>query len=274
MTSKPIHADERFTFIGALPRHGLLRVAGRDASDFLQRQTINDLRQLGQGADSQWSGLLSPKGRLLYLFRLYRCADDEFVLVGAETDAQALGAALKRVVFRSKVSIEALESRLQGAIAAAPPDTAQEWHAWDAGRWVCWTGSTLPDCIEDAWQSIDIERLIPRIGAGMQDRFTPQMLGLGRLNGFSLSKGCYPGQEIVARTHFLGQQKRELQAVLAERDVQVGEAILVDGREAAHCLLVSRLRPRCALAVLPTPLSASLTLADGLALKVNPASVG
>jgi tRNA-modifying protein YgfZ len=226
----------------SLDAFGLLRLSGADAADFLQRQSMNDVRELAAPGLWHWNGMLSPKGRVLALFALLRTGQDAFVVIQpaepADGDvAAALAERLQRSVFRSKLRIERLPDwrvvGLPGA-AAAGPDPAQAEPT--PGGWQLDVGSLQrprllrigsepaqpsanATAVADraAWLAEDLRHGLPHVGPSLQDAWTPQMLGLGRLAAFSVKKGCYPGQEIVARTHFLGQAKRELALLAADR---------------------------------------------------------
>jgi folate-binding protein YgfZ len=220
---KPTHAPEApFT----LPDWSVVEVAGADAAAFLHAQVMSDVRAL---ADSRWhwSGWLTPKGRVRALFALLRLAPDRFLLVVPDLPATELAEALRGFVFRSKVTLRAGDVwRVAGAWRGVPGDAPDVVHRDDDGFVIDAGSATLPralclrpgdmagvpadDAAVDAWRAADLRFGLPRLDVGQREAFTPQMLSLGRLRAFSLAKGCYPGQEIVSRTHYLGQAKREL----------------------------------------------------------------
>lgn len=135
----------------------------------------------------------------------------------ADAAAQAADIAPSRIVQANSSESSADESHTgqetfwldmgssQGAESTAT-DTSQT-------RWLR-LQSTSDSIIEDdaarRWRAVDIAHGLPRLSPAQSEQWTPQMLSLNRLNAYSLKKGCYPGQEIVARTHYLGQAKREL----------------------------------------------------------------
>lgn len=84
-------------------------------------------------------------------------------------------------------------------------------------------GAEVDQTAADRWRAFNIAYGLPRLSPAQSEQWTPQMLSLDRLNAYSLKKGCYPGQEIVARTHYLGQAKREL--------VRITGNALADGAE-------------------------------------------
>lgn len=207
----------------ALPGHQLLSLAGRDAFAFAQAQFMNDVAALPAG-HWQWNGWLTPKGRVIALFALLRLDDEALWLLLPDADAAALAAQLQRFVFRSKVALS--QPALHAAGSFAPP--AQARGAQFARRQdgsieldlggeggprtlVIAQAAAHPDAEAPArWNAADLAHGLPRLAAAQADAWTPQQLSLDRLRAYSVKKGCYPGQEIVARTHFLGQAKRGL----------------------------------------------------------------
>ena len=274
MSSKPTPSDpslEVADLSGQLSQMAQVVVEGPEALVFLQRQCTSDLRLLAEDGSMQWSALLSAKGRVLHLFRLLRLAADRFLLLAADNEAGQLALALQRFVLRSKLKVTPLPSSPHAAIGVRPP-AGDHWLAWDHARWISAEPAAAPGAneIDRAWQHLDTVRGIPRIGADLGDRFTPQMLSLQSLHAFSLSKGCYPGQEIVARTHYLGQQKREMMRIEAERPLQRGESVSTDGRSLGEVIQVSRRQPALGLAVLSREQGeAGLTLSDGVRLQAH-----
>lgn len=214
----------------ALPGHAVLAVSGRDALAFAQAQFMNDVTVLADG-QWQWNGWLTPKGRVIALFALLRLdAETLWLVLLPEADAAALAARLQRFVFRSKVTLAPQALPVAGCFAAAPAAGAQAGRlddgrlALDVGgdggpRTLLLGGNPAPadPQAEAAWSRADLAHGLPWLPAAQAEQWTPQQLSLDRLAAFSVKKGCYPGQEIVARTHFLGQAKRGL--ALLEGDV-------------------------------------------------------
>lgn len=209
----------------------VLGIRGRDGAAFLQAQLMNDVAALPPG-HWQWNGWLNPKGRVIALFALVRTGDDEFLAVLPDFPAGELRPRLQRYVFRSKLLLE-LREDLHGAgefgESAAPANSPKDrvsgdadagWQldmSGEAGPRSLWllpaTSPRLagPDEPTDLrWYQQDLAHGLPRLGPEQSEAWTPQMLSLDRLRAFSLKKGCYPGQEIVARTHYLGKAKRGL----------------------------------------------------------------
>lgn len=214
----------------SLPNHSLLRIDGRDAGAFLQAQCMNDVRLLGDG-QWQYNGWLSPQGRVLALFRLLRTDAEHYALVLAGQSAPELAQALSRYVLRSKVSIRHdAACYLNGRIAlagaspgASMPDPMLSITDGTLNRELRIDPAPAQADAEalDVWHRLDMAAGWPWLAPSQRDRWTPHMLSLHRLSAYSLNKGCYPGQEIVARTHYLGKSKRELRAL-------AGTALTVD----------------------------------------------
>lgn len=293
---KPAAARAPFT---ALPDHALLALEGRDAIAFAQAQFMSDVSALADG-QWQWSGWLSPKGRVQALFALLRMGPETLWLVLPDRDPAALKAELERFVFRSKLKLQVPEGRSVCGILGAPAVASGATSATDAkGRIELDFGSpacprTLRICLDchnevdeaalARWRACDIAHGLPRAPAAVLEAYTPQQLSLERLKAYSVRKGCYPGQEIVARTHFLGQAKRGLALFGCDAVPDAGAQVSVDGRAVGTVVAVAPAagmagaHAALALAVLPleqpddapaprlgdAPL-APLALLDGLA---------
>jgi len=202
-----------------LPFLGVLRVAGTDALNFLQGQLTNDLRLLADGR-TQLAALNTAQGRVVALLRLRQFEGAVYALLPTEL-IEPVSALLRRYVLRSKVQIEAA-SELQvgwvGHDAATglvvfnyAPDRRVVAATTDAWRRIA--GSVpvpVGADIRDEWLAMDIADGLPQIFAATSGAFVAQMLNLDLLDAISFSKGCYTGQEIVARTQHLGRIKRRL----------------------------------------------------------------
>lgn len=205
----------------ALPELAVISIEGADASRFLHAQTMNDVAGLA-AMDWHWNGWLTPQGRLIALFALVKLSDTQFVLVTPATGVSALLEGLKRFVFRSKVSFTPMtDAVVAGSHADLPPGTRVQ--VSDTGMQLRWPGEgrslrvvlaganvATDQALAHAWALQDLRAGIPWISAADNPQWTPQQLSLERWPAFSVKKGCYPGQEIVARTHFLGKGKRQL----------------------------------------------------------------
>lgn len=240
---------------------GAIQVDGRDAAAFLQAQLMNDLRPLGIG-DWQWSGWLNAKGRLIALMIVLRQADSEFLLLLPDHAPAALAEQLRRYVFRSKVTLQVRDDWLlvgtwaDAELSDDPDRVASLTLGGERARRL----SIEPIGVRDhpghinaaIWAVEDLAHGIPRLPETAIAAHTPQMLGLERLRAFSVKKGCYPGQEIVARTHFLGQAKRGLVRLQSEAALTAGTKLLREGSPVGEVLCTASEGARNeALAVLP-----------------------
>ena len=220
----------------ALPGHRVLALEGRDAVKFAQAQFMSDVAALADG-HWQWSGWLTPKGRVVALFALLRLDAERVWLLLPDVDPAALAAQLQRFVFRSKVALAVpagvqvtgafqAPAKARGSALAGDADTGFELdHGGDGGARTARIerdGDRTDDAAVARWRAADLAHGLPRLDAAQAEQWTPQMLSLERLQAFSVKKGCYPGQEIVARTHFLGRQKRELVLLTDDAPIAAG----------------------------------------------------
>lgn len=245
----------------------LLSISGPDAVAFAHAQFSSDIVALGDG-HWHWSTWLTAKGRTIAVFQLIRLSPESLLLVFADGGADEIGSQLQRFVFRRKVKIT-LSNDLQVTGAFAAPETAfcaavagslEDSLELDMGSDALprvmrigpvTAGSSTPRTDEsfvEAWRQADLRYGLPRLDASQREQWTPQQLGLDRLNGYSVRKGCYPGQEIVARTHFLGKAKRALQLLQLSAAAAPGDNV-----EQAGSMLgtVASVAGTLALAVLP-----------------------
>lgn len=199
-----------------LPDGELLAIAGADALAFAQAQFTNDVQALTTG-DWQWNCWLDAKGRVQALFALHREADDRLLAWLPAGGAEVLATALSRFRFRSKVQLQADPSRRLVAVRGEAPRSggalplpADARLGTRHLRLADGAAVSADATAVDAWHAADLRMGLPwlRPGGPAAGRFVPQWLGLEALPAVSLRKGCYPGQEIVARLHYLGQSKR------------------------------------------------------------------
>lgn len=259
---------------GSLPRlsgTSILAVEGPESGAFLQAQTMNDVSALAPGS-WQWNGWLNAKGRVIALFALLHAEPGLFLALLPDFAAPELRDRLRRYVFRSKVSLRHAE---EFSCASSFPDAAPAADSRDvavgdrhAGWQLDMSGDAcarhlfvlpsddaalaLPDSNSHArWFDLDLAHGLPRLGRDQAEAWTPQMLSLDRLRAFSLKKGCYPGQEIVARTHYLGKARRGLarfkgvdldegMVLSNQQNEQVGQLVCVSP-DRAHALAIVQL---------------------------------
>jgi folate-binding protein YgfZ len=203
-----------------LSRYGLLSVAGADARAFLHAQLTNDIEHLSADR-AALAGWCSAKGRLLATF-LVVPAPDGFLLQLARDLAAPVQKRLSMFVLRSKVRIADV-SDAWAQFGVWDADFQQPDVAWSGDRATVRVGerrylqlvpssesSEAPNADEAQWTLQEIRAGRPLITAATQDQFVPQMVNLEQLGGVDFGKGCYPGQEIVARAQYRGQVKRRM----------------------------------------------------------------
>jgi len=206
-----------------------IQVTGRDAFEFLQGQLTNDLRRL-ESEQEILAAWCNPKGRVVWLGTVAKVEDGYKLSAPAET-AEDIVRRLTMFRFRSKLEFEVI----------------------DAGQ------------TEDP--GVLIEKGFPLIGSQQSEQFTPHMLNLDLLDAISFDKGCYPGQEIVARTHYKGATKRRALRFSCDKAVDVGDKVSLDGRDIGEVLNVAG---NDLLAVVPTDKADEALTIGGIPLARKP----
>jgi len=201
-----------------LSRYGLLAVSGPDARAFLHAQLTNDIANL-PAERAAFAGWCTAKGRLLATMLVIPSVDG-FLLQLSRDLAPAVLKRLSMFVLRSKVKItDESDQRTQMGVWNTDweiPDVS-----WEADsvkvrvgekRFLVIGQAPAEPCShpEDAWTVQEIHAGRPLITAATQDQFVPQMVNLEKLGGIDFQKGCYPGQEIVARAQYRGEVKRRM----------------------------------------------------------------
>jgi tRNA-modifying protein YgfZ len=201
-----------------LNRYGLLAVTGADARAFLHAQLTKDIEKLAPDR-SALAGWCTAKGRLLATM-LVIPSPDGFLLHLARDLAPLVTKRLSMFILRSKVKI-ADESDAWTQYGLWDADLNVAGVAWDGGTAAVRVGdrrflklgrNAAQDCqgSEEAWTLQEIRAGRPWISAATQDQFVPQMVNLELIGGVDFQKGCYPGQEIVARAQYRGEVKRRM----------------------------------------------------------------
>ena len=227
-------------FVAALPDNAVIAVSGDDAAAFLHAQFTNDVLALAEG-HAQWSGWCTPKGRLYATFLLVRRKEGFLLALPAEL-AAAFAKRLAMFVLRSRVRIEEASASLS-CLGVAGEDSARIvarlWGAAPAPMALAQHGDALCVGLEDQrylvlvpagaaaalqqelaaqartgtreeWEWAAVHAGVPTIVTATREAFVPQMANFELVGGVSFKKGCYPGQEIVARTQYRGILKRRM----------------------------------------------------------------
>ncbi len=222
----------RLNGISPLPHLGVIRASGEDAARFLQGQLTQDVQHLPPG-QARLAALCNAKGRMLASFWVLRRADDELLLL---TSADTLAATLKRLSLfvlraRLKLSDATGELMLRGLIGDATLSIAAGAHQTSAGSqndavftiplpaadgapralWLAPVGTPAPAAASlSSADSLaaEVRAGVARITQPVVEALVPQMLNYESVDGVHFQKGCYPGQEVVARSQFRGAIKR------------------------------------------------------------------
>ena len=191
-----------------------IAISGIDAENFLQGQFTNDLDRLDTG-DQQLNCYCNPKGRALSVFRLARDENRWYMFLPAGL-ADMMQKRLMLYRMRAKVTIELLHDHLiYGAVNADAKvremaDTHQHWTIDQHRVLILSTEGLDLHSEESLWTTAEILSGTPSVIAETSEQFIPQHINLDLVDGVSFSKGCYPGQEIVARLRYLGKMKQRM----------------------------------------------------------------
>jgi folate-binding protein YgfZ len=250
--------------VSPLGHLGVIAAAGEDAASFLQGQLTNDvvLLPVGQARLAAWC---SPKGRMLASFIVVKRSADDLLLV---TSRDVLPATLKRLsmfVLRSKCKLRDATAEfalhgLAGEAAAAAP--GNPWQASEAGGAFTvrlpaadsvgralriapqGTGEPAGPSLEPSvWAWGEVRSGVATITAPVSEAFVPQMLNYESVEGVNFKKGCYPGQEVVARSQFRGTLKRRAFLAHAAGPLSVGQEVFTAADPSQPCGLVAQAAP-------------------------------
>ena len=254
-------SDLQSGFVAPLGDQGLIGVTGDDAASFLHGQLTNDVEHLDQ-RQVRLAGYCTPKGRLLASFLMWRNATTIYLQLSRDVQP-AIQKRLQMFVLRAKAKLhdasadEATQVTLglggaQAGAALSPwfdSLPAAPWSRVDHAlgtllrvadafgharyQWLMSAGTalavwpqlsaTLARGGADAWRLSEIHAGVPQITLPTQEQFVPQMVNFELLGAVNFKKGCYPGQEIVARSQYLGKLKRRTTLVsIADASVKAG----------------------------------------------------
>ena len=277
------------TVFADLTHLGIIEAHGADAQPFLQSQLSNDINAL-DSSHSQLSSYCTPKGRMLGLFRIFR-ADDSFYLRLPASTLDTVLQRLRMFVLRADVTLEDASEAfirigiagrkaadmLSGATGQAAPDEVNtvtrsgdltilrvpgiqpRFEVYAAsidaakGLWDTLNVAAAPVGMP-AWRLQEILSGLPAVYAATSEQFVPQMTNLQLVDGVSFKKGCYPGQEIVARMQYLGTLKRRmyLGRIATDEPVAPGASLFTgsDSEQASGRIVDAQPHPDGGLAAL------------------------
>jgi folate-binding protein YgfZ len=223
-----------------LAQSGLIRFSGAEAQTFLHNQLSCDVAALTPGT-STYGSYCTPKGRVLATFLLWRAGEDFFMQLPSPL-REPIQKQLSKYILRSKLKASDASSDwtligvagkdaaalVQRAVGDVPRGVHDVINTQDAmvtrlpgDRYEIVAANKSPGVFEslsdsaekadpDHWDWLDIRAGVPVILAATQEAFVPQMVNLDLIGGVSLTKGCYPGQEIVSRMHYRGTLKQRM----------------------------------------------------------------
>ena len=256
------YADLEDPILAPIDSIGVLRVSGPDAREFLQAQLTSNIEEI-QLDTTNIGGYCTPKGRLLAIFRILRDGDD-FLLLSDSNILPAVLRTLKLYVFRLKVALDLDFSRIP--IGLIGPNAHKAWAHINASQSAITNTSLYViqpswkplylNCIgllvlapeseligswktimektklgdSDQWKLFELRSGLPHITKDTRAAFIPQSVNLDHIGGVSFTKGCYPGQEIIARVRYLGKIKYRMAraTVQSGSPPQPGDSIFGD----------------------------------------------
>ena len=210
----------------------LIKVSGADTITFLNNQFTNDINKLGEN-DWQFNGYCTAKGRLIAVMRLFT-VKDVIYLIMPKSITEILLRRLQIYVFRAKVSFELLDCHAYAYLGTASQPVAdhkpdiKQFKQIDGGfilniseqqqRYLQFCHKPIKqvnglidgNCADIHWRLSEINESIPTVFADSLEKFIPQHVNLDQIGGVSFKKGCFPGQEVVARLHYLGKSKQSM----------------------------------------------------------------
>lgn len=247
-----LQAAGRQTVIVPLSHLALIEATGEEAKAFLHSQFTSDVNHLSDG-QAQHAGWCSAKGRMQASFVVWREAGTYRLILAADL-LEATQKRLQMFILRAKVKLaasdlvllgvageQAAEALLGAGLLApvAPLDTVVGNGCTvlrlDAGRYLVaapeaaaadlWQKLTVKakPAGTPVWRWLDVQAAFPLVTLATKEEFVPQMADFEKIGGISFHKGCYPGQEIVARTQYLGKVKRHLYRLTSGTPLQAGD---------------------------------------------------
>ncbi|MBI1175372.1 MAG: folate-binding protein [Sideroxydans sp.] len=257
-----------------LGQFGILKVAGEDAQSFLQNLCSSDVREVS-AQRAQLSSFNSAKGRMLATFLIWQ-ADGDYFLQLPRSLCAAMLKKLSMYVLRAKVKITDVSDELvclglagseagslieecftsipQDAMSAVQHNHGTVIRLGDNRYQIVTTPQQAPSlwkCLNDGarpagshcWDWLNIRAGVPVILPATQEQFVPQMANLELIGGVNFKKGCYPGQEIVARMQYLGKLKRRMYLAHVAGDAQAGNELYSVEMDGQSCGMVINATP-------------------------------
>ncbi len=218
-----------------LDNRALIRLTGKDSESFLQSQLSNDVNKL-DNSSIQLSAYCQHQGKILVLFWLLRSKDD-FLLSFPLDLIETVKNRLQMFILVSDVKIEDVtEKYLQlGLINENKADAYVLNDQLSLMLVDSQSAEKFTFASRQYWDKACIDNLIPEVNSITTEKFVPQMLNLDIDEiGLSFTKGCYPGQEVVARLHYLGKAKRRLFVFKSVSEIKIGDDLFCPSSKSAR----------------------------------------
>jgi folate-binding protein YgfZ len=251
-----LQAATQKTVVVPLTHLGLIEASGEDAKAFLHSQFTSDINHLPENK-AQHAGWCTAKGRMQASFLAWR-QDDRYLLALSADLQEAIQKRLQMFVLRSKVKLasltdntvmlglagqQAVEALADAALPCPTDDMATATSEGmtvirlDQSRFIIaapesamaalWQKLTIkarPAGLP-VWRWLDVQTAFPLVTLATKEEFVPQMADFEKIGGVSFHKGCYPGQEVVARTQYLGKVKRHLFRLTSQHVLKAGDVL-------------------------------------------------
>ncbi len=265
-TASPLPPSPSLSGVVALPAWGVIRAQGVDAPKFLHGQLTQDFSLLGQD-QARWAAFCSPKGRMLSSFVGLKLAPDDVLLL---CPADTLAAMLKRLsmfVMRAQCRLSDASADwslwgVAGESASGPSLAAGPWQVARSSEqtWVrLYPAAGLPRALVLApvgsappagpalplavWDWLEVRSAVVPVTAALSEALVPQMLNYESVGGVNFKKGCYPGQEVVARSQFRGTLKRRAHLFHSDRALAAGSDVFHSDDAEQPCGTVAACAP-------------------------------
>lgn len=254
---------------------GVLSCSGADTVAFLQGQLSNDISQLTTPGAQQLSAYCNPKGRMLALFTVIKHSDDGYYLIAPQAVLAQVKGRLQMFIMRAKVSLSVLENsvvlgaqisaidaadislfcgpaansavNLESSLGSSPENRQPDSRfivVLKVAAAIKFINSLPKSCrLADYlhWQTLDILGGLPQLPIELVAEFIPQSINLDLVGGVNFKKGCYPGQEIIARVKYRGKPKTRMLTVsiASTAAVKIGAAVFIEGKTASSGVVIN-----------------------------------
>ncbi|HJL81133.1 MAG TPA: hypothetical protein QGG06_05975 [Gammaproteobacteria bacterium] len=272
-----------------LDHFSIISISGADSTEFIQGQMTQDISAIGDD-EARMTAILNPQGRVMSTALIMHW-DDSIILVLNKDTVDDLIVWLSRFILRSKVTVSRLEAHIYGLnqnlanIESDSLDLEKEIFCLrsietDAERTLLITKSlhdfsksSITTMSSRNWQLADIQAGIPIIYKENIAKFIPQMVNLDLINGISFNKGCYTGQEIVARVQHRGKIKRRMFHISTQQsntEIRPGTPVLLGDSEVGTIIQSVQYKNQIhSLAVIKNDASKKKLLVNGSAIKIQ-----